>query len=135
MKVAEARTIDVTIRRPWPEVHAFLSVPENFARWASGLGQNFRPDGDSYLADGPDGTWRVRFTPPNPFGVLDHDVTAPDGTRTGNAMRVIPNGDGALVLFTLLRADGMTDDKFAADAAWVRRDLDALRTLLEAAPR
>ena len=134
MTVTQAWTLSVSIDRPWQEVNDFLAVPENFPAWASGLGGNLRVRGDHYLVDGPDGVWQVRFTPPNRHGVLDHDVTAPDGTRTHNAMRVIPNRDGAEVLFTLLRHQGMTEEKFAADAAWVRRDLEALRTLLETAP-
>ncbi|HWL68685.1 MAG TPA: hypothetical protein VNS22_09915 [Geminicoccus sp.] len=133
MTVFPARTVSVAIDRPWDEVNAYLSVPENFPAWASGLGRNFRTDGDGYSVDGPDGSWHVRFTLPNPFGVLDHDVTAPDGSRTHNAMRVIPNGDGCLVMFTLLRMDGVTEEKFAADAAWVQRDLQALKALLETA--
>ena len=46
-------------------------------------------------------------------------------------MRVVANGTGAEVMFTLLRTPGMTEDAFAADAAAVERDLKALKALLE----
>lgn len=47
-------------------------------------------------------------------------------------MRIVPNGEGAEVLFTLFRQPGMSDEKFAADAAWVARDLAALKALVTA---
>jgi hypothetical protein len=46
-------------------------------------------------------------------------------------MRVVPNGTGAEVTFLLFRTPDMTDAAFAADAAAVARDLNALKTLLE----
>jgi hypothetical protein len=35
------------------------------------------------------------------------------------------------VQFTLFRVPGMNDEKFAADAEWVMRDLSKLKELLE----
>jgi hypothetical protein len=46
-------------------------------------------------------------------------------------MRVFPNGEGAEVLITVFRQPGVSDEKFAEDTHWVRRDLEALKTLLE----
>jgi hypothetical protein len=46
-------------------------------------------------------------------------------------MRVLPNGEGAEVLITVFRQPGVSDEKFAEDTHWVRRDLEALKTLLE----
>jgi hypothetical protein len=46
-------------------------------------------------------------------------------------MRVVPNGDGSEVVFTVLRAPGATDDDLARDVALVEQDLRTLRDLLE----
>jgi hypothetical protein len=46
-------------------------------------------------------------------------------------MRVVANGDGAEVVFTLFQREGMSDDETARDAAMVARDLKALKLLLE----
>ena len=73
---------------------------------------------------------RIRFTGRNPFGVMDHHVALGTGTEVHVPMRVVPNGAGAEVLVTLFRRPGMSDEAFAADAAWVRRDLLALKALL-----
>jgi hypothetical protein len=47
-------------------------------------------------------------------------------------MRVIANGMDSEVMLTLFRVPGMSDEKFAADAQWVMRDLNRLKELLEA---
>jgi hypothetical protein len=61
---------------------------------------------------------------------MDHTVSSGDGTAIYVPLRVVRNGDGAEVLLTLFRVPGMTDDKFAADEDWVRRDLLALKALV-----
>jgi hypothetical protein len=107
-------------------------VPENFPRWAAGLGARFERSGGYWTAQDPSGrAIRICFSEPNEFGVLDHTVVAQDGRETRNAMRVVPNGTGAEVMFTLLRPPDMTDEAFDADAAAVARDLHALKALLE----
>lgn len=131
MTTYPSRTITVAIDRDWREVYDFASIPENFQRWAAGLGRRFERSGDEWLAESPDGRpIRIRFTAPNPHGIVDHTVSV-DGTETRNPMRVVPNGTGAEVMFTLVRTPGMTADGFAADAAEVERDLHVLKTLLE----
>jgi hypothetical protein len=47
-------------------------------------------------------------------------------------MRVIPNGGGSELIFTLFRLPDISEEQLAADADWVMRDLMALKTLLEA---
>ena len=73
----------------------------------------------------------VRFAAPNAFGILDHDVVLESGATFHNPMRVLPNGDGSEVVFTLFRLPGMSDAQFAADAGAVERDLRELEALLE----
>jgi hypothetical protein len=74
---------------------------------------------------------KVRFVERNPFGVLDHYVRVDSGPEVYMPMRVLPNGEGAEVLITVFRQPGVSDEKFAEDTHWVRRDLEALKTLLE----
>jgi len=125
-----SRTISVTIARDWGEVYAFLCLPENWRRWASGLGTLSLQDG-AWIAQTPDGPMQVRFTAPNPYGVLDHHVVTPAGAEIYIPLRVIANGAGAEIIFTLFRQPGMSDATFDADAEWVRRDLETLKRLLE----
>jgi hypothetical protein len=127
----EARTISIPIRREWRAVYEFARRPENFARWASGAAKSLRREGDDWVADGPDGRAILRFAERNDFGVLDHTVILASGAEIHVPLRVVPNGSGCEVMFTLFRQAGMTDDVFARDAAWVAKDLAALKALLE----
>jgi hypothetical protein len=131
MSVMAAKIVHVSIDHDWQEVYDFAAKPENMPLWASGLASGLEPDGTDWIASGVLGRVRVSFVPPNKFGVLDHTVTIESGLRVYNALRVVPNGEGCEVMFTLLRLPGMTDDQFAADAAHVAKDLHALKTLME----
>jgi hypothetical protein len=75
---------------------------------------------------------KVRFTERNRFGVLDHYVIPEPGLEIYIPMRVISNGTGSEVLFTLFRLSDMSAEKFAQDAEWVKRDLNVLKNLLQA---
>lgn len=128
----EARTLGIGINKAWRQVYEEVWRPERFADWASGLSQSsLRQDGDDWVAQGAEGPVRIRFTPHNAFGIMDHWVTLPDGGIVDVPMRIIANGDGAEVLLTLFRQPGMSPEKFAADADWIRRDLRALKALAE----
>lgn len=130
-----ARVLSVSIARPVAEVAAFLAEPRNFAQWASGLAGGLQPpadgrDGEWRIAT-PDGELRVRFSPPNPYGVADHWVHLPGGAVVYVPLRAVANGDGCEVSLTLFRLPDMDDARFEADSDWVRRDLDTLKRVLE----
>ncbi len=127
----EVRHVTVSIARSVDEVYAFASDGANLPRWASGLGETATRAGGEWRIEGPLGSIRVRFAARNPFGVLDHDVVLPDGQTVHNPMRVVPNGSGSELSFVLFRLPGVSAEKFAADAAWVERDLKRLKALLE----
>jgi hypothetical protein len=109
-----------------------MAAPENLPTWASGLGRALKNTDGEWIAETPQGPMKVRFTERNGFGVLDHYVLPEPGLEIYIPMRVISNGAGSEVLITLFRLSDMSDQRFAADAAWVKRDLNALKTLLEA---
>ncbi len=129
----ESRHISIRIHRSAEAVYAFTKDPESFTKWAAGLASGLTRDGDEWIAHGPGGDVHVKFSPENPYGVLDHWVTLPDGTRLYMPLRVVANGEGAEVGLTLYRPANMYDDAaFDRDAAAVARDLAKLKALLEA---
>jgi hypothetical protein len=126
-----ARTITVSIDRHWTLVYEAIWRPEFFPRWASGLSKSsLTKHREIWKAKGPEGAITIRFTDHNAFGVMDHYVDVGTGPEIYIPLRVIPNGDGAEVLFTLFRQPGMSDAKSAADAEWVERDLLSLSALV-----
>lgn len=132
--IFEVRSISVSIRRSPADVYGFAGNGENLPRWASGLGQTVRKVDGEWQADGPVGRVRIRFADRNDFGVLDHDVHLESGATVHNPMRVVPNGAGSTVTFTLLRLPDVSKQKFDEDAARVEKDLLALKGLLEGLP-
>ncbi|MEZ2219367.1 SRPBCC family protein [Rhizobium sp. RCC_161_2] len=131
MSTMPAKIVHVSIDRPWLEVYGFAGRPENMPLWASGLTSGLEQDGEEWVTKGILGSARIRFTLRNDFGVIDHTVILESGLQVYNALRVVPNGDGCEVIFTLLRLPGMTDEQFAADTAHVLKDLNTLKALME----
>jgi polyketide cyclase/dehydrase/lipid transport protein len=129
--MSESRHLSTHIARPAAEVYAFVTDPARLPEWAAGLGGSVEERDGRWFAESPMGEVEVRFAPENPFGVADHDVTLPDGQTFSNPMRVLPDGDGCEVVFTLRRQPEMTDDAFEADTTAIRTDLATLQRLLE----
>jgi hypothetical protein len=127
----ESRTITVRIDRPFDKVYEFLVDPANWNQWAFGLGKNVRRSQDGWIADSDGGVARAQFTTRNSFGVVDHTVIRPSGQRVYIPMRLIANGSGCELLFTLFREPNMSDAQFASDGGSVERDLNGLKKLLE----
>lgn len=127
----QSRAITVRIDRPFAQVYDFLVNPSNWNRWAFGLGKNIRRSQDGWIADSAGGIARVLFTPRNSFGVVDHTVIRPSGQRVYVPMRLIVNGSGCELVFTLFREQEMSDAQFATDSGFVERDLTGLKKLLE----
>jgi hypothetical protein len=129
--MTESRHLTVSIARPAAEVYAWARDPAHLPQWASGLASGVRLDRGEWVADSPMGRVLVRFVPVNEYGVLDHDVVLPDGTTVTNPLRVLPDGAGCEVVFTLRRRPGMDDAALEADTAAVTADLATLRRVLE----
>ena len=114
------------------EVAAFASDPANLPAWAAGLSNGIREEAGRWITDSPMGEVEVRFGPHTDLGILDHDVIFPDGTVVHNPLRILANGTGAEVVFTLFRPPGVDEAEFARDADMVRADLARLRKQCEA---
>jgi len=123
--------ISVSINRPPNDVYAFVSNPENLPKWATGLGGSIKNVLGEWIADAPMGQVKVKFADENQFGIVDHEIVLESGIKVYNPMRVIANGEGSEVFFTLIRQPEMSDEKFAQDAKWVEKDLEILKGLLE----
>lgn len=126
------RHLSVHVDRPMADVYAFASDPANLPLWAPGLGTSVVHEDGEWFVGTTQGRARVRFAPPNPFGVLDHEVLTPSGETVHVPLRAIADGDDACdVVFTLRPMPGMTDAELDRDEALVRADLDRLARIVE----
>ena len=125
-----AHTVSVGIAVSPKEVYGYASDPSNLPVWAPGFVKSIEKRGRDWIAQTSLGEVTFHFAEANELGVLDHEVDLPSGTFH-NPMRVIPNGAGSEVLFTLLQLPGVSDQQFQQDMDTVRADLNKLRTVLE----
>jgi hypothetical protein len=123
--------ISERIDRAPAEVYEYASDPANLRHWAPGLGTSVEEAGGQWFVHTQEGRAGFAFAARNEYGVLDHHVSLPSGEMIYVPMRVITDGNGSEVLFTLRRRPGMTDEEFARDAGLVAADLARLRQLLE----
>jgi uncharacterized protein YndB with AHSA1/START domain len=125
------RHLSVHIDRPAQDVYAYASDPAHIVQWAPGLGSSIEQVDGEWVMESPMGRIVVDFAPRNEFGVLDHEVTTADGVTFYNPMRVLRDGDGSEIVFSLRRRDGVTDEEFERDAEAVLADLHTLRDKVE----
>jgi len=130
----KSKTLNVSIAVSPFAVYELASKPENMPIWACGFAKSVTLSKNGWIVETSDGPVTLRFVECNVFGVLDHIVTLPQGLEIFNSMRVIPNGNGSEVLFTLFQAEGRSAQQFAEDAKLVQNDLRTLKRLLEGGP-
>jgi hypothetical protein len=129
---SESRHISVRVDRPVDEVYDYASDPANVPAWAPGLATSVQEVDGRWVAESGMGRIIIDFTGRNDYGVLDHQVALPSGDSVYNPMRVIADGAGSEVVFTLRRAPGVSDDEFERDTTLVQADLNTLKKVLEA---
>ena len=127
----ESRHISTHIDRPAVVTYDYARNPANLPAWAAGLGASVELLDGQWVAESPTGRVVVAFVPTNEFGVLDHRVTLPSGRTVDNPMRVVVDGVGCEVVFTVRRRRGLSDEEFDRDTDAVRNDLATLKRVLE----
>lgn len=126
-----SRTITSSINCPATGVYKFASNPANLPQCVRSFCLSVRNIADEWQMETPTGWVGIRFVPGNEFRVLNHVVQLPDGQSVLNPIRVVANGAGCEIMFTLFQLRGMDDHQFARDAEMVQADLQSLKAVLE----
>ena len=127
----DTRIVSHPVDAPAADVYAFACQMQNMPLWAAGLVTEIVQENGTWFALTPHGRIKIVMAPRNELGVLDHDVTMPDGFTTHNAMRVTPVGGASLLSFVVLRPAEATDAEFDRDCGLVAQDLKTLGTLVK----
>ena len=101
--------------------------------WAPRFARAVRPAGDDWLVDTGAGELRVTLRVSHELGTVD--LLRPGGPPRGAFLRVVPNHDGAELLFTLFFPDGTGEAEIAAQMATVEAELQTVGALSTATPR
>lgn len=127
----EAKQISISINKSAADVYEFTSNPENLPKWVPSFFHSIRKDGEYWIADSPLGEAKVKFVEKNNFGILDHYIDLPNGTKVYNPLRVVKNNEGSEVVLTLFRLSGVSDEEYNRDAKAVSSDLKKLKEVIE----
>lgn len=94
--------IDIVIALPFNTVNAYLGTPQNFIKWASGIGTLEQTGEGLWQATTPDGQCaKVHFSDANPYGIADHIIEMENGVRVSIPLRSIALDDrSTLVVLT-----------------------------------
>ena len=125
------KNISISINCTKEKVYEFASNPENFPDWLDFLKTISKKSDTIWNAETDLGNIEIEFVAKNEFGIIDHIVTLPEGAKIKNVLRVIENGDGSEVVFTLFRLAEKTEKEFNDDANLVAKDLKTLKNILE----
>lgn len=131
MALLKSQTVSISIQRDVRRVYQFVFDLENLPKWAGAFAKSVRRSGDDYIVETDRGPLKIRMASGNNYGVLDHHVSPAPGIEIYVPMRVITNGTGSEVLFTLFQYPDMDDARFTEDLKMVRRDLESLKKILE----
>ena len=137
MATLETHTVTVTIDAPLATVAADLADPTTHPSWATEFYAGpVRPAaGGDFTAPVPmlGGEVRHRIDADISRGILDL-YFAPQGAAYGPPIpvRLVPNGDGVDVLWTLARFPGVSDQAWQQGLATMARELQALKRRHEA---
>ena len=131
-ELMKSSTVSASVALPPDRACGFAVNPENLPRWAPGLCRSVAHENGKWIIRTSDGPATVRFAERNPYGVPDHDVKLSPGQEIHSVMRVVPNGNGSEICFTLFQWPGMTDEQYAEGARLIENDLHSLKRVLEA---
>ncbi|UYQ95354.1 hypothetical protein MKQ68_09615 [Chitinophaga horti] len=128
----DAIHVSIGIQRNVNDVYDFLSVPQNFPKWAPGFCLSIEEvsTDNTWKIQTTNGEAHVTFVERNKLGVVDHFVTVNGGTIYV-PLRVVANQAGSVVIFTILPQPGVSEADIENDRAAVEKDLQQLKSLLE----
>lgn len=124
----------VTIQRPFAVVAGYLSNPLTYSAWATKYftGPVVEVDQDTYRVPTVAGERRLRVVMDVERGIFDIYLAPLDQAFSyALPVRVLANGDGADVLFTLTREPELTDSEWDESLLALEHELHEIKRQLE----
>ena len=131
--LGHAETRSISIAAPPESVLELVGDARRLPDWAPAFASAVEPDGRDWLIDAGAGRFRVRVRVSPEHGTVD--LLRPEDLSRGAHMRVLHNGDGSELLFTLVFPAGTEDGAIAQQMITVETELRTVRDLCEAQSR
>ena len=121
----------VDIQAPFERVFGFLANPMNWPRYAVVNLRSVSPGERGWFKMVTKfGQGEIRVNPVKELGIIDHDWRDPQANWTVPA-RIVANGDGVTVMYTLFQPPAMTDHQFDQAMQEMDIEMNKLREILE----
>jgi hypothetical protein len=124
--LAHSLTDSISIAAPPRTVLELLADPLQLPRWAPDFAQRVRPDGEVWMVESAGQEFPIELRVDRTLGVVD--ILRP-GTETGAFARVVPNGDGSEMVFTLFFPPGASAEQIERQREVVAAELERVRSL------
>ncbi len=134
MTLLKSKTLSISINSKPKTVYEFVLNLENLPKWAKMFCRSIKLLNGEWIAEVLQEQAKVRITKRNDFGILDHYVkllSSPNVDEVFVPMRVVQNGDGSEVIFTIFELAGMAEERYAEDIRMVEQDLKNLKSIVE----
>jgi uncharacterized protein YndB with AHSA1/START domain len=125
----DSYTATISIDAPPAAVMDLVGDPERLPEWAPGFALSVRRDGEHWVVRTDDGERHLRIRVADQLGVTDY--LAP-GSELGAFTRIVSNGTGSEMLFTIFFAPDATEQQREAQRATIESELATVRDLIEA---
>ena len=123
--------MNIFISSPVEKVYRYVSDIAHLPEWGKTFCRSARKMGAGWVIETPQGPVKIRMAEKNNLGVLDHTITTASGRDVLVPVRVVPNGRGSEVIFTVFQQPGMPDKNHARDILLVKKDLGKLKKIME----
>ena len=127
LQLNRSETRSIAIDAPPERVHRFIADPINIPRWAPAFATAIRPNDAHWIATTERGETEIIVASHPESGTLDI-LSAADRTR-GAFARVISNGAGSEVLFTLFFDPGTPEQAVTAQMTVIDEELASIKRL------
>jgi uncharacterized membrane protein len=129
LELQRSETRSIAIDAPPEEVHRFIADATNLPRWAPAFAAAIRPNRNHWVVSTPGGEAEIVVASNPESGTLDI-LSAADRTR-GAFARVISNGPGSEVLFTLFFEPGTPEQAVVAQMTVVDDELANIKQMTQ----
>ncbi len=130
-KVLRSDTLSATILATPEEVFDYMADIRNWPEFTDFAESVRKGDGDSWIIYSPQGPVLLEPDFERDRGLLDSTVTLPSGEQVFIPYRVVPNGEGAELVMTNFQASGDSDEAYAEQLDWMKKELENVKRIVE----
>jgi hypothetical protein len=127
----QATTVSISINARPDKIYKFVSAVRNGLKWGKTQCRSVKKAGGKWIMETPQGPVGIRIAKRNSLGILDHYIKPVGRGEVLVPIRVVPNGQGSEVIFTVFRQPWLSAKSYAGDIELVMKDLKCLKKLME----